>query len=98
MIKLKDSNIVDILPEVFANDAKVQALGYAIQKAMQRFLEFCDGTSVYAIVDKLPDKMLAKRTSLKLTPITTLILMLIQSGPLLKTPFFGICDPAHQQP
>lgn len=58
MIKLKDSNIVDILPEVFANDAKVQALGYAIQKAMQRFLEFCDGTSVYAIVDKLPDKML----------------------------------------
>lgn len=58
MIKLKDSDIVNILPEVFVSDARVQALGYALKKSMQRFLDFCDKTSVYAIVDKLPDKML----------------------------------------
>lgn len=58
MIKLYDSDITDILPEIFANDPKVIALGYAIKKAMQRFIEYCRNTSVYAVIDTAPNNVL----------------------------------------
>lgn len=40
MIKLQDSNIIDILPEAFTSDPKNIALGYALQGAMRRLLEY----------------------------------------------------------
>ena len=58
MIKLFDSNITDILPAALSDDPKTQALGYAINKAMQRFLTYCQNTSIYATIDTLPDQIL----------------------------------------
>lgn len=58
MVKLYDSNITDILPEVFANNPKVKALGYAINKAMQRLINYCQNISIYASLDTVPEKVL----------------------------------------
>ena len=58
MIKLYDSNITDILPEALAKRPEVQALGYAINKAMQRWMDYCKNTSVYASIDTLPEDIL----------------------------------------
>lgn len=58
MIKLYDSNITDILPSVLANQEKVIALGYAINQALQRLITYCEETSVYAVIDSLPDNIL----------------------------------------
>ena len=58
MIKLNDSNITDILPEVFAKKPEVIALGYAINQAMQRMIDYCQNTSIYASIDTLPEDVL----------------------------------------
>ena len=58
MIKLKDSNITDILPEVFTKEPKTIALGYALQRAMQRLLKYSETTSVYATIDTANDAVL----------------------------------------
>ena len=58
MIKLQDSNITDILPEVFTSDPKNVALGYALQGAMRRLLEYSRTTSVYAAIDVADDDVL----------------------------------------
>ena len=58
MINLFNSNITDILPEALADDVKVQALGYAIQKAMRRLLNYCQNTSVYSAIDTMPEQVL----------------------------------------
>ncbi len=58
MIKLYDSNITDILPEALSGRANVAALGYAVNRAMQRLIEYCRGTSVYAVIDSVPDNVL----------------------------------------
>ena len=58
MIKLQDSNITDILPEVFTSDPKNVALGYALQGAMRRLLEYSRTTSVYAAIDVAGDDVL----------------------------------------
>lgn len=58
MISLYQSNITDILPEVFAEDAKVKALGYAVQKAVRRLIDYCRNISVYAVIDNAPDSVL----------------------------------------
>ena len=58
MISLYDSDIVKILPETLADKAEVKALGYAIQKAQQRVLNYCQNISVYAVIDSAPDKIL----------------------------------------
>lgn len=58
MIKLQDSNIIDILPEVFTSDPKNIALGYALQGAMRRLLEYSRTTSVYAAIDVAGDDVL----------------------------------------
>lgn len=58
MIKLYDSNITDILPEIFAYDPQVQALGYAINKAMQRLMDYCQNISIYAAIDTAPEQVL----------------------------------------
>ena len=58
MIKLQDSNIIDILPVAFTSDAKNIALGYALQGAMRRLLEYSRTTSVYAAIDAADDDVL----------------------------------------
>lgn len=58
MINLYDSSITDILPEPLSNDPKVQALGYAIKRAMQRLLNYCQNISVYAVIDTAPEQVL----------------------------------------
>ena len=58
MINLYDSDITKILPEILSNDARTQALGYAINKAMQRLLAYCQNISVYTTIDTLPEDIL----------------------------------------
>lgn len=58
MIKLYDSNITDILPEIFAYDPKVKALGHAINKAMQRLIDYCQNISIYTAIDTVPEQVL----------------------------------------
>ena len=58
MISLYNSNITDILPEALADNPKVKALGYAISKAMQRTMEYCQSISVYAAIDTVPEQIL----------------------------------------
>lgn len=58
MVKLYDSNIADILSEKFAYDPKVKALGYAINKSMQRLIDYCHAISVYASIDTASDQVL----------------------------------------
>lgn len=58
MIKLYDSDITKILPEIFTSEEKVQALGYAISQAVQRLLGYCQNISVYAAVDFVPENVL----------------------------------------
>ena len=58
MIKLNDSNIINILPEALANNAKTVALGYALNKAMQRMIGYCQNIGVYNTIDTLPEQIL----------------------------------------
>ena len=58
MINLYDSNITDILPSVLSEDPRVQALGYAIQRAMQRLIDYCQNINIYASIDTVPEKVL----------------------------------------
>lgn len=58
MINLYNSNITNILPNVLADDPKVKALGYAIQRAMQRLIGYCQNTSVYSAIDTAPEQVL----------------------------------------
>lgn len=58
MSKLFDSNITDILPEVFAKDPDVIALGYALNKAIQRLHGYCQNIGIYDSIDTLPEQIL----------------------------------------
>lgn len=58
MISLKDSNITDILPEVFAGEPETVALGYAIKRAMRRLLIYIERTRVYSLIDSADDAVL----------------------------------------
>lgn len=58
MISFYESNITDILPEHLKYQPEVIALGYALQKANQRFIEKVNQTSVYAAIDTLPEKII----------------------------------------
>lgn len=58
MIDLYNSNITKILPESLAGEASVQALGYAINKAMKRLIDHCQYIGVYAAIDTAPEKIL----------------------------------------
>lgn len=58
MIKLYDSNITDILPESLSDDPKVQALGYAVKRAMQRLINYCQNIGVYSSIDTVPEQVL----------------------------------------
>lgn len=58
MISFYDSNITDILPEHLKHQPEVIALGYALQRANQRFIKIVDQTSVFAAIDTLPEKII----------------------------------------
>lgn len=58
MINLYNGNITDIMPEALAKKPEVQALGYAISKATQRLMNYCQNISVCASIDTLPEQVL----------------------------------------
>lgn len=58
MINLRNSDITKILPDALASDAKTVALGYALNKAMQRLMDYCKNIGVYNTIDTLPKEML----------------------------------------
>lgn len=58
MIKLYDSNITDILPESLSKKPEVVALGYALNKAIQRLLGYCQNIGIYDSIDTLPEQVL----------------------------------------
>lgn len=58
MIKLKDSQIAQILPEYLSERPEVKALSYAISQAVRRHLGYADSTAVYAEIDSMPDAVL----------------------------------------
>ena len=58
MIKFRDSEITQILPEALADLPETQALSYALKKANQRFVDYCANISVYALLDTAPEDVL----------------------------------------
>lgn len=58
MIKLNDSHITAILPEALASDPKTKALSYALNRAMQRLLGYCQNIGVYNTIDTLTEQIL----------------------------------------
>ena len=57
-IKLKDSNIDQVLPLWISEKPEIQALGYAVMKANQRALDLLEQSMIYAGIDRLPEKIL----------------------------------------
>ena len=58
MTNFIDSEILDILPENMKGAPENIALSYALKRAMQKWVEYANRTSVYAVIDSLPEKML----------------------------------------
>lgn len=58
MTKLDESNIIQILPDIFTKKPDVIALGYAISQEIRRLITYCSSISVYAVIDTLPDDIL----------------------------------------
>lgn len=58
MIKFSDSNLTDILPENMKHTPECIALGYALQQANRRFVNLTDRTSVFAVIDTLPESII----------------------------------------
>ena len=58
MTNFYDSEILDILPDNMKSQPECIALSYALKQANQKFIEYADRTSVYAVIDVLPERML----------------------------------------
>ena len=58
MISFRDGNITDILPEHMRYTPECIALGYALKQANRRFVEAADQTSVFAVIDALPENII----------------------------------------
>lgn len=58
MISFVDSEILNILPDDFKTKPECIALSYALKRANQKLVKYTDNTSVYAVIDTLPEKML----------------------------------------
>ena len=58
MISFFDSEILDILPDDFKKKPECIALSYALKRANQKLVKYTDKTSVYAVIDILPEKMI----------------------------------------
>ncbi len=57
MIDLKECLTLQVMPEIFRRDEKVQAASYALQKTMHMLMEKIDRAGVYAQIDILPEKI-----------------------------------------
>ena len=58
MINFYESNLTDILPENMKYTPECVALGYALQKANQRLIEAANRTSVFSVIETLPERIL----------------------------------------
>lgn len=58
MIKYKDSEIIQILPESLRHKEEVKAISYAINRAIQKLIAYSERVCVYAAIDELPEKIL----------------------------------------
>lgn len=58
MIKLQESQIAQILPEYLSGRASVQALSYALHRAVERFVGYCGNIGIFAIIDTAPGYVL----------------------------------------
>lgn len=58
MINFYDSEILDILPDNMKSQPECIALSYALKRANQKLVKYANMTSIYAVIDELPEKML----------------------------------------
>lgn len=58
MTNFYDSEILDILPDNMKDKPECIALSYALKKANQKFVNYANRASVYAVIDTLPEKYL----------------------------------------
>ncbi len=58
MIKIMDGGPKDLLPSVLKNEPEMQALSYAIERAMRLLLTFSRRTLMYAAIDEQPENIL----------------------------------------
>lgn len=58
MIKITDGGPKDLLPSVLKNEPEMQALSYAIERAMRLLLTFSRRTLMYAAIDEQPENIL----------------------------------------
>ncbi len=58
MIDLKDAMPYDFLPDVLRKDAAVEAASYAFNTTARKLLSMIDKTSVYAVIDILPEELI----------------------------------------
>ena len=58
MIKLRDGELADIMPNVFTREPSVRAISYALKQAYQTLLQYQDTVYVYAFIDGAPEYVL----------------------------------------
>lgn len=58
MIKYAEGEMLDLVPDAFAQDPDWIAFSYALKMAMARALQFMKRTPVYAALDELPEEIL----------------------------------------
>ena len=58
MISFEQSEIIDILPENLKNEPECVALSYALKRANETLVAYAKRTSVFAVIDSLPEDML----------------------------------------
>lgn len=58
MIKLRDSQITQILPEILSERESVQALSFALHQAVKKLCHYCENISVFSSIDSAPEKVL----------------------------------------
>ncbi|MBQ6091687.1 MAG: phage tail protein [Lachnospiraceae bacterium] len=58
MIELKDSQIAQITPDYFKEKTEVKCLSYALQKATQKLIKYCQSIGVFAMIDNASDEVL----------------------------------------
>ena len=58
MTNFVGSEILDILPDNMKTEPENIAFSYALKRAMQKWIAFADKTSIYAVIDTLPEKVI----------------------------------------
>lgn len=58
MIKLRDGELADIMPESFTRQPQVRALSYALKRAYQKLCTYQDGIYVFANIDRAREDVL----------------------------------------